>query len=136
MRYEFTEAQKRAMRERSCGICEAGHDGTEAMYGMARGDACKRPATEFDHVTATALKQEPIRSIDEGLHVCAAHHKIKTHGHDRPKIRKVKRIKARNDGTKRRKGCPIAGRPLPGTKASGVHIHMNRKVTTWKQPTN
>lgn len=126
MRYEFTKTQMRDMRARSGDVCEAGKFDTHAMYGMADADTCSRTATEFDHITATALKQEPIRSIDEGLHVCAIHHRIKTHGHDRPKIGKAKRLNERNAGIKTRKG-----RPLPGTKASGIRKHMNGDVSSW-----
>jgi len=91
-RFEFSLPQKREMRARSKDVCEAGKEGTEAFYGMAKGETCKRKAEEFDHVIADGLKREKPRSADDGLHVCLVHHKIKTHGHDRPKIAKAKRI--------------------------------------------
>lgn len=91
-RNNFTTPQQRDMRKRSGDVCEAGKDGTEAFYGMAKGERCQRKAQEFDHVTADALKRTKIKSIDEGLHVCKMHHDIKTNANDKPKIAKAKRI--------------------------------------------
>ena len=98
MRHNFTMKQQRAMAERSGGICEAGKDGTEDFYGMEPGETCSEPAKEFDHVIADALKRTKIASIDEGLHVCVGHHCTKTHEHDRPMIRKAKRVREKNQG--------------------------------------
>ena len=91
MRHNFTTPQQRNIRARSGDICEAGKYGTEALYGMATGDICKMPAEEIDHVTADALARTRIQSIDEGLHVCKIHHKIKT-AQDRKKIAKATRL--------------------------------------------
>ena len=91
MRHNFTTPQQREIRDRSGDICEAGKFGTEAFYGMAPGDTCHRPAEEIDHITADALKRTRIQSIDEGLHVCKIHHKIKT-ASDRKKIAKATRL--------------------------------------------
>ena len=98
MRFEFSKGQMREMRERSRDICEAGQHGTEAMYGMSKGQTCTDKAQEFDHVVPTALARSKIQDIDEGLHVCKVHHKIKTHGNDRPKINKAKRIDEKRAG--------------------------------------
>jgi hypothetical protein len=92
-RFEFTVTQKREMAARSSGVCEAGIFDTHEFYAMAKGDTCTRKAVEFDHIIPTGLVQEPIRSIDEGAHVCDAHHKVKTYTNDRPKIAKAKRIR-------------------------------------------
>jgi hypothetical protein len=116
-RFEFTITQKREMAARSHGVCEAGKEGTHKFYGMAKGDICKMPAKEFDHVIADGLKRERPRSSDDGLHVCLVHHKIKTHTNDRPKIAKAKRIRERNIGiTKSKKPWPKRGEWKPTAK--------------------
>lgn len=92
MRNNFTVTQQKDMRKRSKDICEAGQDGSEALYGMATGERCQNKAKEFDHVTADALKRTKIKDISEGLHVCKVHHDIKTNTNDKPKIAKAKRI--------------------------------------------
>lgn len=97
-RFEFSKTQKTEIFKRSDGICEAGKEGTEAFYGMEPGETCNLPAKEFDHVIADALKREKPRSADDGLHVCLKHHKNKTHGHDRPMIKKAKDIREKNAG--------------------------------------
>ena len=91
MRHNFSTPQQRNIRARSGDVCEAGKSGTEALYGMAPGDICNMPAVEIDHVAADALVRTKIQSIDEGLHVCRVHHKIKT-AEDRRKIAKAKRL--------------------------------------------
>ncbi len=98
MRFEFSKKQKEAIRDRSGGICEAGKFETHAFYGMAENDTCGRRAVDIDHIDCDAIVQRRPQSIDEGLHVCDIHHKIKTHSVDRPKIRKVQRIRDRNEG--------------------------------------
>lgn len=91
MRHNFTTPQQRNIRARSGDICEAGKFDTEEFYGMSKGQTCTMPAEEIDHITADALKRTRIQSIDEGLHVCRVHHKIKT-AEDRRKIAKAKRL--------------------------------------------
>lgn len=113
MRHPFTKTQMRDMRARSGDICEAGQSGTEKFYGMVPGATCDAVAREFDHVVADALKRAKPQSIDEGLHVCLVHHKIKTHGNDRPKIGKAKRIDEEAAGIpKRRNSREIPSRPF------------------------
>ncbi len=97
-RFEFTITQKREMAARSNGVCEAGKFGTFKLYGMADADICHRQAQEFDHIIADGLKRQRVESIEEGLHACGVHHKIKTHTHDRPKIQKAKRIREKTQG--------------------------------------
>jgi hypothetical protein len=91
MRHNFTTSQQREIRERSGDICEAGKFKTWKLYGMAPNDTCNMPAEEIDHIAADALVRTRIQSIDEGLHVCKIHHKIKT-AQDRKKIAKAKRL--------------------------------------------
>jgi hypothetical protein len=121
-RFEFTKTQKREMASRSNGVCEAGKFGTFKFYGMADADICHREAQEFDHIIADGLKRQRPTSIDEGLHVCQIHHKIKTHAHDRPKIQKAKDIR------EKRAGITNVKRPLPGSKASGWKKTMSGEV--------
>ena len=122
MRHNFTIKQQKAMRERSGGICEAGKMETEKFYGMTTGKTCHHEAQAFDHVTADALKRSKIQSIDEGLHVCLIHHKIKTKSHDMPKIRKAKRIDEKLSGIKRQ------GQPIPGSRNSPWKRKFNGTV--------
>lgn len=98
-RYEFTLTQQNAIRARSNDVCEAGKFGTYKMYAMADADLCSRRAEEIDHIVADALaRRKP--TVDDGLHVCAIHHKIKTAGHDMPRIAKAKRLSAKQAGIK------------------------------------
>ena len=122
-RYEFTMKQQREIRDRSNGVCEADKFGTYKFYGMGDADICHRKAVEIDHIVADGLKRAKPQSIEEGLHVCQDHHRAKTHGHDRPKINKAKRLRERGEGIKRRKG-----RPMPGSKASGLRKRMDGTV--------
>ena len=102
MRHNFTRQQGREINVRSKGVCEAGKGDTEAFYGMATGDTCDKPAEEIDHITADALKRSRIQSIDEGLHVCKIHHKIKTAA-DRKKIAKATRLDEERVGIRKPK---------------------------------
>lgn len=121
-RFEFTKTQKRQMAERSNGVCEAGKGGTYKFYGMADADVCHRKATEFDHVIADSLKRQKVQSIDEGLHVCTVHHKVKTHGHDRPRIQKAKNIREKTMGIR------TVRHPMPGSRASNWKRKMDGSV--------
>ncbi len=102
MRHNFTPKQQCQIRERSGDICEAGKNKTWKLYGMAPNDTCNMPAVEIDHVAADALVRTKIQSIDEGLHVCKIHHKIKT-ASDRKKIAKATRLDEARVGIKKRK---------------------------------
>lgn len=102
MRHNFTTPQQRQIRDRSGDICEAGKNKTWKLYGMAPNDTCNMPAVEIDHVAADALVRTKIQSIDEGLHVCKIHHKIKT-ASDRKKIAKATRLDEARVGIKKRK---------------------------------
>jgi hypothetical protein len=123
MRNNFSLKQQREIRNRSGDICEAGKFETHKFYGMADGDTCRRKAAEIDHITADALKRTRITSIEEGLHVCQIHHRIKTHGHDIPKINKAKRLDEAEAGFRKPNY-----RPMPGTKASGWKKTMSGEV--------
>ncbi len=118
-RNNFTVKQQKGMRKRSKDVCEAGKDGTEALYGMAPGERCTRKAQEFDHVTADALKRTKIKSISEGLHVCKLHHDIKTNTNDKPKIAKAKRIDEKRAGIKRSKQTIPQRKALKEVAAKG-----------------
>lgn len=102
MRHNFTTPQQREIRERSGDICEAGKFETEEFYGMSTGQTCSMRAEEIDHITADALKRTRIQSIDEGLHVCKIHHKIKT-ASDRKKIAKATRLDEARVGIRKHK---------------------------------
>lgn len=102
MRHNFSTPQQREIRVRSGDKCEAGKFKTWNLYGMAPNDTCSMPAEEIDHIAADALMRTKIQSIDEGLHVCKIHHKIKT-AQDRKKIAKATRLDEARVGIKRPK---------------------------------
>lgn len=120
-RFNFTKTQKREMAVRSGGVCEAGKWGTYKMYGMADADVCHRPAKIFDHVTPTELSQRPV-TVDDGLHVCDVHNKVKTHGRDRPMIQKAKDIREKNMGITHQKKI------IPGSRKSPFKRKFNGTV--------
>lgn len=120
-RHNFTVPQQRAIKDRSKGICEAGKFETHAFYGMAPGDVCKRRAEEIDHITADALKRTRIQSIDEGLHVCLVHHKIKT-AEDKKKIAKSKRLDDDRHGI-RKPTRPIRSRGFGAWESNTKQIY-------------
>lgn len=116
-RFEFTITQKREMAARSHGVCEAGKFGTRKFYGMADKDICHMKGQEFDHIIADGLHRMKPLSIEEGLHVCKAHHAVKTHKHDRPAIQKAKNIREKNMGvTKPKKLWPKRGAWVDNSK--------------------
>jgi hypothetical protein len=124
-RHNFTTPQQRDIRKRSGDICEAGKFETHAFYGMAPGETCERPAEEIDHITADGLKRTHIKDIDEGLHVCKLHHKIKT-PNDKRKIAKAKRLDEARVGITRHKQTIAQRNSFKKWKSNSVDIRDER----------
>lgn len=123
-RREFTDKQKLAMWERAGGRCER----------------CKRKIVgklkpEYDHSTpeAVADKSKPL-TIEDGECLCNECHDTKTNEQsfgpasrgDKTEIAKTARLLETAAGVKKQRG-----RPLPGTKASGLRKRMNGTVERW-----
>lgn len=123
-RREFTDKQKTEIFQRASGRCER----------------CRRKVVgslkpHYDHSTpdAVADKSNPL-TADDGQLLCNECHDTKTNEQawgpasrgDKTEIAKTKRIIEKQAGVKRK-----SGRPLPGTKASGMRKRMNGTVERW-----
>lgn len=124
-RREFTDKQKVEIFQRANGCCER----------------CKRKVVgklrpHYDHSTpdAVADKSKPLTSKDGQL-LCSDCHDKKTNEQswgpaskgDKTEIAKTDRIIRKAAGVKKR------GRPLPGTKASGMRKRMDGTVERWNR---
>jgi len=119
-RREFTAKQKLAMWERAKGRCE---ECGRKIVGKLK------PA--YDHSTPDAVsdKSKPL-TIDDGRCLCSECHDIKTFRQawgpasrgDVSEIAKTDRLIKKAAGVKRK------GRPMPGTKASGLRKRMDGTV--------
>jgi hypothetical protein len=111
MRREFTTKVKVAAWHRCEGRCESC---TAKLY----------PGRfAYDHDNPDGLTGEP--TLENCRVLCSACHGVKTKG-DVARIAKAKRCEAKHVGARTRKG-----RPLLGTKASGVRRHMDGTVGRW-----
>ncbi len=96
-RKEFSVATKRKIAQRSGGVCEW------ALYRPA--EVCTKAACDFDHKLADGLGGPP--TLENGLHLCKAHHKAKSHEHDIPIMRRADNQRDAANGIKRN------SRPIP-----------------------
>jgi 5-methylcytosine-specific restriction protein A len=110
-RREFSGKTKRAAFQRANGHCE--------QCGI---DLRCKPL-HFDHEIAADLGGEA--TLQNARVLCVPCHKEKTRTNDTPLIAKGRRIRERNMGIKR------TGRPLAGTRASGLRKRMNGNVERW-----
>lgn len=111
MRQEFSKTTKLAAWERCGGKCECGCN--QKIYGDA----------EYDHIIEATL------GGDNSLENCRVL-KRKCHGaktsERRPELDKSRRIREKTAGLRKPKG-----RPLPGTRASGLRKRMDGRVERW-----
>jgi len=116
-RNEFTPATKRLAHERSRGICEC-HRIPNWPYPI-----CSLPLgtgnTFYDHIDPDYFCR--CNELDNCAVLTKTCNALKTSSIDQPAIAKVKRISDRARGIVR---AP-KGRPLPGTRASGIKLRMN-----------
>lgn len=122
-RREFTKATKRLAWERSGGRCE----GEGQLYGLPKGlrcDASLGAGVEYDHIDLDANSKD--NSLENCAAVCPACHRYKTSKIDVPKAAKTKRQQDKNRGIRKPKG-----RPMPGSKASGIRKRMDGSVERW-----
>jgi 5-methylcytosine-specific restriction protein A len=123
MRQKFPASVKRDALKRGGGLCE----GEGKLYGLAEGIRCNRDlayGVHFDHVNPDGNGGKP--TLENCAAVCPECNMHKAWKSDTPRIAKMKRQRDRNAGIKTRKG-----RPMPGTRASGIRKHMNGDVSTW-----
>lgn len=129
-RAEFGKPVMRAALKRagngdmSAARCEA----VGIVYGLDPGVRCNAllsHGVEFDHY--------PIRAADGGDNslencaaVCPACHRHKTRTFDTPQAAKGKRVSDKHRGIR-----GTRGRPLPGTRASGVRKRLNGSIERW-----
>lgn len=122
-RAEFSKPTKRDALKRSGGVCEA----IGAMYGLPPEQRCANKlayGVEYDHVILDANSKD--NSLENCAAVCPGCHHFKTTKHDVPMAAKTRRQQDKNNGIRRR-----VGRPLPGTKASGIRKRLNGVVERW-----
>ncbi len=108
-RAEFSRRTKLEAFERAKGRCET--CGSKIISGA-----------EYDHIIEDTLTHD--NSLSNCRVMCSKCHAVKTK-HNRPEIDKTRRI------LKKRAGIKPKGRPLPGTKASGIRKRMNGSVERW-----
>src|SRR5215510_14599259 len=113
MRQEFPARVKVAAFERAKGHCE--NCGGRLTTGKIR----------YEHINPDGLTGAP--TLENCGVYCATCWRVKTYTYDIPAIAKAKRRERANIGAKARKG-----RPLPGTRASGIRKRMNGKVEKWR----
>lgn len=125
-RREFTDKQKVEIFQRANGHCE--------------NPACRRKIVgrltpNYDHIIpdAVADKSKPLTAKDGQL-LCSDCHAVKTNEQnagpasrgDKTEIAKTVRLIANRAGVKKQKG-----RPLPGSKRSGMRKRMDGTVERW-----
>ncbi len=119
MRKEFPKPVKREALHRAQGKCEA----KGIWYGLEEGKVCGGSISggfHFDHIVADSIGGNP--TLDNCAVVCLVCHGKKTAQRDTPLAAKLKRISDKHNGIKK------SGRPIPGSKASGLRKRMNGTV--------
>jgi hypothetical protein len=112
-RRNFTPATKRAIRERSGGVCEV-HLVPHCMYpGLP--ESCEAKARDVDHITPDWCKGPP--TVQNGAHLCPGCHGIKTET-DNWEAKKSARIRGEKGPKARRDRAKAEGRhrPIPSRK--------------------
>lgn len=117
-RTEFPRKVKAAAFKRCC------RDGVPYCEGC--GIELRGGNIVYEHVTPDGLGGEPTLENCKVfcLKICATR---KTFDEDNPRMQKADRSLKKNYGIATRKG-----RPMPGTRASGIRKRMNGNVETWR----
>lgn len=135
MRHEFSKATKQAALRRSGGVCEA----SGVVYGLPAKTRCTRllsAGVDFDHWPLPAHADNS-DGLENCMVVCRICHKHKTAHFDIPAEAKIKRIRRARGPVELRKvrlaiparqGGYSKGRPLAGTKASGLRKRISGPV--------
>lgn len=120
-RREFTKPTKREALRRSGLLCEA----IGEWYGLLPGQRCNAPLSagvEFDHIDLDANSKD--NSLSNCAAICIPCHRVKTFHHDIPVAAKTLRQQDRARGIKSKP----KGRPMPGSKASGLKKRFDGTV--------
>lgn len=103
MRSEFPAIVRKAAWERCKGRCEEPGCGIKLQVGHF----------QYDHIVPDGLGGEP--TLENCAVLCSAHHSVKTHTVDRPRMQKADNIKAKHlNFSARKRGFP---KPPPGYNA-------------------
>lgn len=118
-RLEFSKKTKRLAWERADGRCEMAWGGERCNAKLFSGN------TEYDHILECA--RGGANDLGNCVVSCAPCHRLKTKK-NRPAVDKTRRQSdmAKGIRTRERKG-----RPLPGTRASGIRKRMDGTVEKW-----
>lgn len=120
-RHEFSKQTKRDAIWRAQGRCEA----VGEVYGLPFGQRCNGDlgrGFEIDHYPVAAT--DPGSNVlDNAVVCCISCHRFKTRTFDIPAQAKSKRVQDKHLGITKPKG-----RPMPGTKASGLRKRMDGTV--------
>jgi 5-methylcytosine-specific restriction endonuclease McrA len=114
-RQNFTDRTKRLAWERSKGICES------CGKTIRPGDG-----PEYDHDKLAFYGGD--NSLANCRVLCRPCHSLKTIAHNSYEVPKSRRLIKKGAGLR---GKALRGRPLPGTKASGLRKKMNGDVEKW-----
>lgn len=118
-RKPFSKETKRAALLRSGGLCE----GNGPIVNLPKDVRCNFPfgvGVEYDHSDAADNQNVTLENCQC---LCVRCHAFKTFKRDIPMHAKVKRQSDKHNGINEAKG-----RPMPGTKASGLRKKLNGSV--------
>lgn len=125
MRNNFTAQTKRDAHKRSAGICEC-----HLIPWLRRPNGCgarlSNGNTFYEHIDPDAISSR--NDIDNCAVLVKTCWREKTDHYDRKVIAKSNHTRDRARGIRR----PTFGRPLPGTRASGIKLSMNGAPPIWR----
>lgn len=124
MRLEFTSKTKDAALKRSQGFCECHRVPTLPTFGKGCGQRLGPANTFYEHINQAFIADD--NSLDNCAAIVRTCWKLKTDTVDKPVVSRVKRKRRSNFGIKERKG-----RPMAGTRASGIRKRFGGKIERW-----
>lgn len=123
-RSEFSAQTKRDAFARSGGICEC-----HRIPWLRRPNGCGvrlvTGAIFYEHINTDFHSSD--NGVDNCAVLCRTCWREKTSQHDLPSIAKTKRVRDLARGIKQ-----SFYRPIPGSKRSGIKLHMNGLPPTWR----
>ncbi len=123
-RLEFTAETKRQAYTRSRGVCEC-HRIPVLRRPQGCGVILGTGNCFYEHIEPDAIKQD--NSLENAACLCRTCWREKTAKYDRKIIAKSNHQRDRARGISR----TLKGRPMVGTKASGIKLHMGG-APTWR----